>query len=84
MGVPAALRRGTRVDVWTDAPGAIVPAAPSSAVILQQALFIGAFADVGAVSVAHVCVRRSPVRRWLDRREHDRARTEPDWTRRTA
>ncbi|MFH8391897.1 hypothetical protein [Streptomyces sp. NPDC018036] len=85
--VPAGLRRGTRVDVWTDGRGVIVPAAPSSAMILQQALAIGVFTGAGAVfavSVAHVCVSRSLVRRRLDQWASDWARTEPDWTRRTA
>ncbi|MET7982761.1 MULTISPECIES: hypothetical protein [unclassified Streptomyces] len=87
VGVTAGLRRGARVDVWTDARGAIVRPAPSSSVILQQALAIGVFTAGGAVfavSVAHLCVGRALVRRRLARWEHDWARTEPDWTRRTA
>jgi hypothetical protein len=87
VGVPAGLRRGTRVDVWTDARGRIVRPAPSSSVILQQALAMGVFASAGAVSVlfvAHLCVRRALARRRLAQWEQDWERTEPDWTRRTA
>ncbi|MEU6271010.1 hypothetical protein ABZ871_01090 [Streptomyces populi] len=85
--VPAGLRRGTRIDVWTDARGTIVRPAPSSSAVLQQALAMGALTAAGAafaVSAAHLCVRRALVRRRLARWEHDWARTEPDWTRRTA
>ncbi|MFB7241333.1 hypothetical protein CW362_17210 [Streptomyces populi] len=85
--VPAGLRRGTRIDVWTDARGTIVRPAPSSSMILQQALALGVFTAAGAafaVSVAHLCVRRALMRRRLAQWERDWARTEPDWTRRTA
>ncbi|MEU9137543.1 hypothetical protein AB0D33_16510 [Streptomyces sp. NPDC048404] len=87
VGVPPGLRRGTSVDVWTDARGRIVRPAPSSSMILQQALAMGVFTSAGTVSVlfvAHLCVRRALARRRLAQWEHDWARTEPDWTRRTA
>ncbi|MFD5819411.1 hypothetical protein [Streptomyces sp. NPDC127038] len=86
-GVPEGLRRGMRVDVWTDARGTIVRPPPSSSVIRQQALALGVFTGacvVFAVSVAHVCVRRTLMRGRLARWERDWARTEPEWTRRTA
>ncbi|MFE4698909.1 hypothetical protein ACFRIC_17755 [Streptomyces sp. NPDC056738] len=87
VGVPAGLRRGARVDVWTDARERIVRPAPSSSMVLQQALATGVFATTGAASAVvftHFCVRRALGRRRLAQWEHDWARTEPEWTRRTA
>ncbi|WRZ94689.1 hypothetical protein OHB54_40040 [Streptomyces sp. NBC_01007] len=85
--VRAGLRRGTRVDVWTDARETIVRPPSSTAVIRQRALAMGVFTATGAVFVvfvAHLCVRRALGRRRLAHWERDWARTEPEWTRRTA
>jgi hypothetical protein len=85
--VPAGLRRGTRIEVWTDARGEIVRPPSSTFVIRQQALAMGVLTTTGgvfALLLAHLCLHRALARRRLDRWEHDWARTEPDWTRRTA
>ncbi|MEU0436272.1 hypothetical protein ABZ153_32545 [Streptomyces sp. NPDC006290] len=85
--VPSGTRAGTRLDVWTDARGAIVRPPSSIEVIRQRALAIGVFTTAGAVFVvfvAHLCVRRALGRRRLVQWERDWARTEPEWTRRTA
>ncbi|MGW3911730.1 hypothetical protein ACWEBX_09395 [Streptomyces sp. NPDC005070] len=87
VGVPTGLRRGARVDVWADGRGRIVRPAPTSSTVRQQALAVGVFATTGAASavvLAHFRVRRALGRRRPAQGEHDWARTEPEWTRRTA
>ncbi|MFJ6834359.1 hypothetical protein [Streptomyces sp. NPDC091209] len=85
--VPAGLRRGTRLYVWTDARGGIVRPPSNASVIRQHTLAMGVFTTTGAlfaVFLAHLCVRRALARRRLAQWECDWARTEPEWTRRTA
>lgn len=85
--VPAGVRGGAHIDVWTDAADRIVRAPSSASVIWQRALAVGLFTAAGTVLivlVARLGVRRSAERRRLEEWTRDWALTEPGWTRRTA
>ncbi|MEW2164783.1 hypothetical protein AB0912_17600 [Streptomyces sp. NPDC007084] len=85
--VPAGVRGGARVDIWTDARDRIVRAPSTTSAIWQRALAVGLFTAFGvvlAVLVTRLALRRAAERRRLEEWARDWALTEPGWTRRTA
>lgn len=85
--VPAGTHRGDRVDVWFDARGRSVPPPSDGTAVWQHTLTLGvatAGGSAAAVLLGHAVLRRVALRHRLAEWDREWARTEPEWSRRSA